>query len=219
MADDEYDLTCLIEGDKSTFSVLAPRTASVSVLRRLIRQEGELDRFNFRVLDLTLLKVHRKIDVVNCLTDLLVFQVEIDLKPLLGRISQFKLNSRLHHSVTLDDSSFPLSELWEEQPPARHIHIFVRLPSRDADQGQLLPSFQRRTLALPLCKIYHVISPFSPPREPLCSADGPRTIECCRKRRDIQASTGQTPNLQWTSLRTAWSPRHSVQRVPCQTQR
>jgi hypothetical protein len=153
MADDEkYKLTCLIQGDKSTFSVLASRTAEVSELRRLIRQEGELDRFDFRHLDLTFLKVCREFDVVNCPTDLLALQVEIELKPLQGRISQLRLNNRRHQSIELDDSTCPLSELWEEQPPARHIHVLVQLPSRDGDSGQLLPSFQQRTSCFPLFK-------------------------------------------------------------------
>jgi hypothetical protein len=138
MADDkEYNLTCLIQGDKSTFSVLVSRDSEVNDLRRLIYKEGELDGFDFRLLDLIVLKVcqafHVIMDVVVCPADLLVSQVEIDLKSLQGRISQFTLGNRRHQSVDLDDSTLPLSELWEEQPPARHIHIFVQLPSRDGD--------------------------------------------------------------------------------------
>jgi hypothetical protein len=55
----------------------------------------QLDRFDFRLLDLIVLKVcrafHVVMDVVFCPADLLVSQVEIDLKPLQGRISQFRL--------------------------------------------------------------------------------------------------------------------------------
>ncbi|KAN0107477.1 hypothetical protein V8E52_010154, partial [Russula decolorans] len=123
--DKKYKLTCFIEGDKSTFSVLVSRDSEVDDLRRLIYQEGELDRFDLRLLDLIVLKV------------------EIDLKSLQGRISQFKLDNRRHQSVDLDDSTLPLSELWEEQPPARHIHIFVQLPSRDFDPAPLPPSSQQ----------------------------------------------------------------------------
>jgi crinkler effector protein len=56
-SDDKYKLICLIEGDKSTFSVLISRDSEVNELRRLIHQEGQLDRFDLRLLDLTVLKV------------------------------------------------------------------------------------------------------------------------------------------------------------------
>ena len=60
-----------------------------SKLRRLIYQEGrELERFDFRLLDLVVLNVcqalHVVMDVVVCPVELLVSQVEIDLKPLPG---------------------------------------------------------------------------------------------------------------------------------------
>jgi hypothetical protein len=148
--DKKYKLTCFIEGDKSTFSVLVSRDSEVDDLRRLIYQEGELDRFDLRLLDLIVLKVCQAFHVIIvCPADLLVSQVEIDLKSLQGRISQFKLDNRRHQSVDLDDSTLPLSELWEEQPPARHIHIFVQLPSRDFDPAPLPPSSQQRASCFP----------------------------------------------------------------------
>jgi hypothetical protein len=104
MADDKkYKLTCFIEGDKSTFSVLVSCNSEVNELRRLIYQEGELDRFDFRLLDLIVRKVcqafHVIMGVVVFLADLIVSQVEIDLKSLQGRISQLRLDNRRHQSV------------------------------------------------------------------------------------------------------------------------
>jgi hypothetical protein len=157
MADDrKYKLTCFIQGDKSTFSVLVSRDSEVHELRRLIYQVGELDRFDFRLLDLNFLKVgqafHGIMGVVVFQADLLVSQVEIDLKSLQGRVSQFRLGNRRHQSVDLDDSTLPLSGLWEEQPPARHIHVFVQLPSRDGDPEPLPPSSQQRASCFPHVK-------------------------------------------------------------------
>ena len=110
----------------------------------MVYQEGELEGFDFRLLDLIVLKAcqpFRILDLFICPSDLLVSQVQLDLKPLQGRISQFRLGDRRRQSVDLDDSTLPLSELWEnsEQPRARHIHIFVQLPKRDADSESLPP--------------------------------------------------------------------------------
>jgi hypothetical protein len=59
MADDEkYKLTCLIQGEKSIFPVLVPRTADVDELRDLIYKRGEKGVFRcIDSKDLTLFRV------------------------------------------------------------------------------------------------------------------------------------------------------------------
>jgi hypothetical protein len=54
----EYKLTCLIECDKTSFSVLVPRTADVDELRELIYQKRQKRLFrDIDAADLTLFKV------------------------------------------------------------------------------------------------------------------------------------------------------------------
>jgi hypothetical protein len=59
MADDgKYKLTCLIEGDKTTFSVLVPRTADVEELKELVYKKGETTDFRgLHAKNIDLLKV------------------------------------------------------------------------------------------------------------------------------------------------------------------
>jgi hypothetical protein len=71
-----------------------------------------------------------RIHVVDFLAD--VSQVEINLEPLQGHFSTFRLDHR-HHSTELNIFSRLLSQLWNEQPPAGHLHVFVKLQSRDDD--------------------------------------------------------------------------------------
>jgi hypothetical protein len=66
MTDDEkYKLICFIEGDHTTFSVLAPRTANVYALREFIYKKREKGLFrDIDALDLALLKVCQEIYVI-----------------------------------------------------------------------------------------------------------------------------------------------------------
>jgi hypothetical protein len=67
-------------------------------------------------------------------------QVDIDLEPLESHISEFNFDD--HQGVRLDLSSRVLSDLWREQPPAQHLHIFARVRGRGKKPATLAPSFQ-----------------------------------------------------------------------------
>jgi hypothetical protein len=54
---DEYELNCLIEGEKCTIIVSVPSAAKVKELKQVIYREGELDALQYRLLDLVLWKV------------------------------------------------------------------------------------------------------------------------------------------------------------------
>ena len=69
--------------------------------------------------------------MVDSLAD--VSQVDIDLDPFLGHIFEFRLDPDNHHAVVLDNFGLPLSELWNEESPAQHLHVFVKLPSSSPD--------------------------------------------------------------------------------------
>jgi hypothetical protein len=52
-----FQLTCLIEGDDNTFIITLPVTATVDKLRRGVHQLGGLDTLNVRVVAVNLWKV------------------------------------------------------------------------------------------------------------------------------------------------------------------
>ena len=56
-----------------------------------------------------------RIDVVDSLAD--VSQVEINLDPLRGHISEFRLDPDHHHAVVLDDSALPYQSSGTRNPP------------------------------------------------------------------------------------------------------
>jgi len=80
------------------------------------------------------------INAAHCLSDALASQVDIDLEPLEGHISEFNFDD--HQGVRLDLSSRVLSDLWQEQPPVQHLHIFARVRGRGGKPATLPPSFQ-----------------------------------------------------------------------------
>ena len=84
----------------------------------------------------------RSAKVVNthCVANTLGSQVDIDFKPFNGRISEFKFEDHPLAGVRLDDSGMPLSDLWEEQPSRRHLHIFARICDRGGVSATLPPS-------------------------------------------------------------------------------
>jgi len=49
--------------------------------------------------------------------------------------------------LRLSNSSQPLSNLWREQPPVQHLHIFARVRGRGEKPATLPPSFQETHLA------------------------------------------------------------------------
>jgi hypothetical protein len=86
-------------------------------------------------------------NAVHCMSDPLVLQVDIDLEPLEGRISEFNFDDR--QGVRLDVSSRALSDLWGEQPPVQHLHIFARVRGRGGKPTALPPSFQESASYFP----------------------------------------------------------------------
>ncbi len=79
------------------------------------------------------------INLVFCLADTPASQVDVDLEPLEGRVSEFSFED--HQGVRLDVSSRVLSDLWREQPLVQHLHIYVRVRGR-GKPATLPPSFQ-----------------------------------------------------------------------------
>jgi hypothetical protein len=80
--------------------------------------------------------------LVFCLADTPASQVDVDLEPLKGRVSEFSFED--HQGVRLDVSSQVLSDLWQEQPHVQHLHIYVRVRRR-GKPATLPPSFQEST--------------------------------------------------------------------------
>jgi hypothetical protein len=58
--------------------------------------------------------------------ELVVLQVGKELKPIIGDLAAFRPDDE--SDVQLVDFSQPISDLWEEEPPARCVHIFVDVP-------------------------------------------------------------------------------------------
>src|SRR6266850_1770053 len=72
-----------------------------------------------------MITVPSSLDIVHCLTDLFVSQVE-KVRHSQGRFSELRVNN--FQSVELDHAIQLVSELWEEQPSRVHIPIMVKLP-------------------------------------------------------------------------------------------
>jgi crinkler effector protein len=137
----QIHLTCLVEGDKNAFVIFISRDAYIDQLTELIYERRKKGLFrDVNPADLTILKVNK---CSHVLADQLSSQVELNIEPLRGHFSRFRPD-RHHHSTELDDFSMHLSEFWEEQPPARHLHVFVKLQSRDGDLAPLPPPSQQR---------------------------------------------------------------------------
>jgi hypothetical protein len=133
----EYELNCIVEGQKDTLTVSVSRAAKVKELKRVIYQEGELEG---RLPDLALWKVCQELlydHQCSPLSEALTSQVDIDLEPLRGRISEFNFEN--HQGVRLDVSSDPLSDFGGEQPSSRRLHIFARMRGRGREPGTLSP--------------------------------------------------------------------------------
>lgn len=75
----------------------------------------------------------------NPFSDALTSQVDVDLEPLRGRISEFNFED--YQGDRLDVSSDHLSDLWGEQPSGRRLHIFARVRGRGRNP-ETLPTFQ-----------------------------------------------------------------------------
>ena len=134
---ESYKLTCLFEGSQNTFTILIPHTANVSMLRELIynTQEEMGIFYNVDPTNLICSKVCQEFNmIINWHQSMiawlnLISQVEIDLQPLEGHLFELSLNDSYQPSCLVDPCVL-IQELWEEQPPCQHIHIFVKIHKR-----------------------------------------------------------------------------------------
>ncbi len=60
--DNTFRLTCYIGGDRSPFSLSISGTTEVWKLKQWIQREGELDRSNLRILEVSFWKVCEEFD-------------------------------------------------------------------------------------------------------------------------------------------------------------
>jgi hypothetical protein len=137
-----YKLNCLIEGEEDTIIFVISCEAMVKDLKQLIYQEGELEALQCRLLDLALWKVCKEFHMIiniHCLANPLVSQVDIDLEPFQGPI---ELKFEDLQGVRLSNSGQLLSNLWREQPPLQHLHIFARVRGRGGKPATFPSSFQ-----------------------------------------------------------------------------
>lgn len=70
------------------------------------------------------------IDVL-ILADPLLSQVQYNLATLTVRnLSELTQNNFFPDIITLFDPTRPISEIWENPPPTRHLHVFVQIRDR-----------------------------------------------------------------------------------------
>jgi len=105
--EEDYELTCLIEGDPNTFLVTLPRTAVVDELRSGVHRLGQLAALHVRVLDVDLWKV------------------DIDIESFERDLSEFRLEG--HKGTMLRAPDLCLSDLWPEQPPVQLLNVHARV--------------------------------------------------------------------------------------------
>jgi hypothetical protein len=144
-----YQLNCLIQGRKDTLAFLIPYDAEVKELKQVIYRLGELEG---RFRDLALWKVCKEFHMfvnIHCLANTLVSQVDIELNPLQGLI-ELKIEDIQGIQEFLSVSSQPLSELWQEQPSLKHLHVFAMVHDKGEMPATSSPSQESA------CNFHHI---------------------------------------------------------------